>query len=40
MELHGGDNEVTATGGSDGIVEWEHVLGKFFSEGVGDVAGH
>jgi hypothetical protein len=40
LELLGGDNEVTAAGGSNGIVEWEHVPGKLFSEGVGNVAGH
>ena len=34
MELHGGDDEVTAAGGSNGIVEWEHVSSKIFLQKV------
>jgi len=32
LELHGGDDEVTAAGGSDGIVEWEHVSSNFLQK--------
>jgi hypothetical protein len=34
LELHGRDDEVTAAWGTGSIVEWEHMLGKFFSKGV------
>ena len=40
LELHGGDDEVTATGGSDGRTKFERVSGNFFVKGVGYVAGY
>ncbi len=40
LKLHCVDDKVCSNWGSNGIIEGEHVAGKLFAEGVGDMAGN